>query len=117
MKFAGEKCTTPKQENGVCVPILRCKSLVELLKKVHQTPDNRDFLRSSRCGDINGGTTNVHVCCPTSEFGSDPIAQSDGLLAPLSVCGLQNENRLISGNITAIDEFPWLVQLFYTESM
>lgn len=108
---------TPKQEAGLCAPILQCKSLVEMLKDVHQTPANRDYLRSSRCGDMNGGTTNVHVCCPAAEFGSDPIAQSKGLLPPLTVCGLQNENRLIGGNITAIDEFPWLVQLLYTQSM
>lgn len=98
------------------MPMLQCKTLVDLLLTVREKPENREYLRQSRCGDIAGGASKVQVCCPIEVLGNDPISQSNGLLPATSLCGLQNDERLIGGNITRIDEYPWLVQLIYKES-
>lgn len=114
----GAKCTTPNSEDGYCVPMLQCKSLVEMLTTVGQNPQNREYLRKSRCDNTSAGAATIRVCCPIEVLGNDAISHSNGALPPLSVCGQQNnvEDRLIGGNVTSIDEFPWVAQLIYKDS-
>lgn len=98
------------------MPILQCKSLISLLPNATVNSADIGYLRDSRCGDLKGDFRKVQVCCPIDVLGKDPISQSNGLLPALNVCGLQRNNDIFAGNQTAIDDFPWTVQLIYNNS-
>lgn len=116
LSLKGTKCQTPKNENGFCVPLLQCRTLTDLLIDVRKNPDNRNYLRQSRCGSGSSGAKNVRVCCPIESLGNDAISQSNGLLPSLAVCGLQSEDKIPDDNKAKLDDYPWTVQLLSKDS-
>ncbi|XP_055550364.1 CLIP domain-containing serine protease B4-like [Wyeomyia smithii] len=120
-------CRTPINEPGLCVFVSECS----FIRRVLQKPilDNNDirYIEASRCG--------VHekkplVCCaepsggaPVEPAPSTPPAISkrvDNL--PLNVdklrllprapsCGIQYSDRIVGGERTKIDEYPWTARI------
>lgn len=64
----------------------------------------------------------MQVCCPAdkdtditarSSFSSDPETPSGKTLPEPGVCGGGFHNRIYGGNVTKIDEFPWMALIRY----
>lgn len=117
----GSRCTTPRRVSGLCTELFQCQSLFAILQSARHNPAHRELLRASHCG---GSGQNVYVCCPdvspeTNVYSNtappliDP-AEGRKLLPDRSVCGQQSAKRIVGGVPTKIDEFPWTVQLWYT---
>ncbi|XP_017767893.1 PREDICTED: serine protease easter-like [Nicrophorus vespilloides] len=129
-----ETCRTPNGETAECVPLHSCAVLHDALYDLVKVsdPSTVDFLRESQCG--GSGQDDPKVCCGTtaafqtlrteaprrpqsvdvslsSRFGDvgSPIAGRD-------VCGyMVAQDRILSGIITGIDEFPWMALLEYVK--
>ncbi|GBP27563.1 Serine protease 7 [Eumeta japonica] len=129
-----DSCVTPLGVTSECVSLYACPSL---LSAFEQRPiPNRivNFLRKSQCG-FDGSTP--RVCCgpipytrdpstqtstapppPQNNFNYDgrvdPISSEDSVPAARGQCGIDtNGDRLYGGQITDIDEFPWMCLLGY----
>lgn len=83
------------------------------------TPQIREFARKSQCGTLYN---QPWVCCALQESNDrttrspinvQPTAQSSLPKAPN--CGIDESDKIFGGEITKIDEFPWLVRLEYTK--
>lgn len=116
-----EKCTTPSGNGGKCIKIDNCSELKMRIK------DNPDLVRKSTCSFMEKTPL---VCCPD---GSDALEEtiihttmrtpayvptttpkpSNNLLPKTDSCGLYQEDRIIGGNVTGMDEFPWTVLIEY----
>ncbi|XP_050079401.1 CLIP domain-containing serine protease B4-like [Anopheles maculipalpis] len=92
----GQKCLTPVGEPGECIPFRECQPLIDIYNKPVPTPDDTRFLTESRCGMLERKTL---VCCTVSSKKSS--------LPESPHCGLQVADRVIGGQPTEIDEFPW----------
>lgn len=110
------RCVDPNNRNGVCQPIRSCDSILRLLTPP-LSPQVRDFLRRSQCKFENG---QPWVCCPDSvpnkiNTGSVTSGSGGSKLPSAPDCGIQAADRIVGGEPTAIDEFPWLVQIQYNK--
>lgn len=116
--FPDGSCSTPNRLDGVCIDLLQCPPLLELLKNINRTPMQTSFLQQSQCGK-RGNT--VLVCCryegdnrifiPTTEQKVD----NSHLLPTTRQCGISYDNRIIGGTSTNIDEYPWAALIEYTK--
>lgn len=103
-----------------CVDLENCPDLYNQLRQ-NITPQLQRLLRSLHCG-FNGESP--MICCPP-EFGAASAAPVSGsnrnsnrgdglsLLPGLSECGGQNDDRIVGGTRTDIDEHPWMALLRY----
>lgn len=107
---AKDICTT----NATCIPLENCEALYS---RFIRSRDEAflNFLRKIHCG-FEGSRT-PKVCCP-SEFQNvttytrmnfNPL----DLLPDLKVCGIQNNDRIVGGTQTELDEHPWMALLRY----
>jgi len=106
-------CYTPMNRNGLCIPLPNCPSLYQLIQKTPLYQEERTFLRQSQCGYQQG----PYVCCPeaydsTSTAGGQ---SSSNLLPAPGVCGPVSSNRIIGGEVTKINEFPWMALIEYSK--
>lgn len=126
-------CNTPNAVAGNCITIRQCMPLLSMLQEKPLRPETVDYLIRSQCG-FEG--KDPRVCCPLSfdesnqpsysrtvspteetraglERTEDPI--SNLLNNPLlpSECGKSLIPRIIGGQRTALDEFPWMALLEY----
>ncbi|XP_039443785.1 serine protease easter-like isoform X1 [Culex pipiens pallens] len=93
-----EDCTTPGGQHGTCVPVRDCSFVREIFAKVSSREDQLNVLRY-RCGTL-AGSGKVLVCCPR--------------LVSASGCGrLTLQNKIVGGEETEPNEFPWTVRLVY----
>jgi len=98
-------CRTPNNQNGICLPIQSCPSLYQLLQKDTLFPKERNFLLRSQCSSKQ----QAYVCCPDTK-NEGPLLPEPG------VCGVDsNSDRILNGQITAIDEFPWMALIEYSK--
>jgi hypothetical protein len=109
-------CYTPNNQNGLCVPLATCGSLYSLIQKVPLLPEDRSYLRASQC-DYN---QQPYVCCPDAYNTPVPTATSSGgslssLLPAPGVCGTDNTIRIFGGEVTKINEFPWMALIEYSK--
>lgn len=113
-------CSDPNNRNGLCQPIRSCDSILRLLTPP-LSPQVRDFLRRSQCKFENG---QPWVCCPDSvaapisrpgNTGSSSGGSGGSKLPSAPDCGIQAADRIVGGEPTSIDEFPWLVQIQYNK--
>ncbi|XP_068624276.1 phenoloxidase-activating enzyme-like [Battus philenor] len=109
-------CFTPDGQEGRCVGLYSCPHLTSLL----QQPTAKDvaFVQNSRCQ----GPDQYSVCCRSSAPTKGPVGRPTVCTltaAPpdprTECCGLSSSggNRIVGGNVTAIDEYPWLVIIEY----
>nr|XP_023021633.1 serine protease 7-like [Leptinotarsa decemlineata] len=124
----GRSCRTPNGQSATCTSIYNC----EILLNVIQTRDEVQlkFLRKSQCGY----DSDPLVCCGThanyaktqSTIEGRRLIGSGGqrntqftrnsLIPSRASCGFQETNKIFDGVDTALDEFPWMVLLQYTNS-
>ena len=118
-------CRTPRGEVGECLNLkTSCPELLNLLTAMPRKPEDIEYLRRSQCGFVNSDPL---VCCPVRQW-EQPTVQptrppvtipdNTGNVNPSSRllpedCGKDLSNRIVGGNITDIDEFPWMVLLEY----
>lgn len=124
--YLKNECSTPNNENGVCMDIKHCKKLRELLENQRHIPSVMAFLKKSFCGHESGITK---VCCPLENAfsgESKPIKEStDGnikthkpsKLPSKETCGHNNpiSNRIFGGVQSILGTWPWMVALGYQE--
>ncbi|XP_053667533.1 CLIP domain-containing serine protease B4-like [Anopheles marshallii] len=102
----GQSCVNPGGKPGTCIPFRECPPLLAIYRKPITTPDESRFLANSRCGEIDRRTL---VCCETADFSDTTIT---GLpVAPR--CGIQLSDRIVGGQITELEEFPWSALIQY----
>ncbi|XP_060648956.1 serine protease 7 [Drosophila nasuta] len=138
---AQQNCVNPNRNSGYCLSIYDCPSLIDLVQQILLTSNERMFLRDSQCE--NGFGRKPYVCCtrdknyasvatttptpatttttartviqpsPTSANGDR--GQGESLLPRPPACGPNSFlDRIYNGNDTALDEFPWMALLEYT---
>lgn len=122
------RCTNPNRRSGFCTSIYDCPSLLGVISRKPLPESNRQFLLASQC---TGGTgAQPHVCCnedtgfststtprTITTTRSSRIFPSNGrgneLPSPPS-CGRETTgNKIYGGNVTELDEFPWMALLIY----
>lgn len=129
------RCFTPRQERGECIYFKSCGSLWQLFNKRPALPQDRLYISLSQCGFRDGQPL---VCCtdapaqqapqptqppfqpvqpqPVNPGPAPPPNQIHSTLLPKpGDCGVDAENRIYGGNVTAIDEYPWMVLLQYSK--
>lgn len=109
------RCFTPEGNVGTCMGLHSCPNLLNLLKKPIAKED-LIFLQTSRCE----GPDPYSVCCgPKTERAMGPSNACKPSVAPADprteCCGLDSAsgNRIFGGNVTAIDQYPWLAIIEY----
>ncbi|XP_073814916.1 serine protease ea-like [Musca autumnalis] len=113
-------CRNPNQETGICVQIIECDYLLNILNS-NLTDENRKFLKESQCGQDGtqeSAAKKILVCCPerfrhnrTANSIQDPVPGNK--LPEPGDCGKILSNRILGGNVTEIDEFPWMALIQY----
>uniref|UniRef100_A0A4Y0BFJ7 CLIP domain-containing serine protease n=1 Tax=Anopheles funestus TaxID=62324 RepID=A0A4Y0BFJ7_ANOFN len=101
----GESCVNPLGEPGKCILFRECKPTVDIYNKPINTHEDTEFLMQSRCGVLQRKTL---VCCATS-------SQRSSLPEPLN-CGTQLSDRVVGGQPTQINEFPWTALIEFQKS-
>lgn len=113
----GHECITPNATAGVCVERKYCRIGSEFFDST--IPDNYVYQRQSQCGY---SIKESIVCCPKNNtFGlfhtQLPTGNKPGTYSKLPEppnCGTGiDADRIIGGDMTAIDEFPWMALLEY----
>uniref|UniRef100_A0A3F2YTX9 CLIP domain-containing serine protease n=1 Tax=Anopheles christyi TaxID=43041 RepID=A0A3F2YTX9_9DIPT len=105
-----DACQTPDGKAGTCVYIKSCLSIRNLLlQKEKITQEDRSFVMKSNCGQQG---RSVLVCCPlvrklTGRFDA-PVE-----LPPPGDCGKMQMDRIVGGEIAALDAYPWLARIQY----
>lgn len=105
---------------GDCIYLKSCASLFEIAKKRPVSHEERLFLSLSQCGLRDGQPL---VCCretasppPTAPPVTQPPPASRNPLLPRPPdCGIDLTDRIYGGNITKVDEYPWMVLLQYSK--
>ncbi|CAD6992754.1 unnamed protein product [Ceratitis capitata] len=131
-------CKTPNGKPGTCILLQQCKKLYSLVMTQQPLHDvNRIYLTQSQCGYLYG---KVLICCPnqnpipsTTAMPSltKPTQSRLGLKKSILIdktsmektktkklprsgqCGQMSSGRIYGGNVTEIDEFPWLALIGY----
>lgn len=125
------KCATPNSTEGQCIHLDDCPLLLNMSNTDPLTTDIITYLRRSQCGYTELAPS---VCCPVSSKYmpftlptkhinrthvvtlEDRFKPDEGLPG-LDICGKQTfENKIFDGQITGIDEFPWMALLEYKKS-
>uniref|UniRef100_A0A1A9W7B6 CLIP domain-containing serine protease n=1 Tax=Glossina brevipalpis TaxID=37001 RepID=A0A1A9W7B6_9MUSC len=134
-----DSCELPSYESGVCVPSKQCKFITDLYEKyVDRIPSHYiDYIIRSRCSK---DTEPVRICCKPeqviallepvetvlldttakfvedTDYNRDYVSQLNtkglNILNSLN-CGDSNTNRVLGGEETNLNEFPWMALLRY----
>lgn len=116
-------CISPDGKAGRCIGLRQCPQLLTLLQTVPLTSENVNFLKQSGCG-FDGNEP--RVCCTETQDRRNPEPSrvdatndtnvqydfSNNPLLPTD-CGRDSSERIIGGERTDIDEFPWMALLTY----
>ncbi|XP_013102919.1 serine protease easter isoform X2 [Stomoxys calcitrans] len=106
-----QPCLSSKKTMGTCINIAQCPPLLSLLTNPLRTPEDTQFLQQNLC---HREGSNAYVCC-VLESGSRFYVSGESLLPTIRECGKSFDNRIYSGNVTKIDEYPWLALIEYTK--
>ncbi|XP_059055590.1 phenoloxidase-activating enzyme 1-like [Achroia grisella] len=132
--FASSSCVTPLGVPSQCISLYDCPQLLAAFELRPLPSSVVRFLKQSQCG-FEGYTP--RVCCGplgardetstttqrqrlTTESNSntvDPVYDEDSTPEPRNTCGVDNNgDRIYGGQITDLDEFPWMALLGYRTS-
>lgn len=107
------RCTTPENTQANCLYITHCQRLYDILVSNPLTQENRSYLQRSQCGFRDRLPL---VCCgDTPNIQPTPAPAQNGLLPLPGVCGGGTSDRIIGGERTKIDEYPWMALLEYSK--
>ncbi|KAL9893732.1 serine protease grass-like isoform 1-T1 [Glossina fuscipes fuscipes] len=136
---AEESCQLPSYEQGVCVPFNQCKFITDLFEKYQdRIPSHHiSYITRSKCSK---DTEPIRICCKPEEveqvaalvepallktvgkfvedtdYNRDFVSQlnTEGLnILNNLTCGDSNSNRVLGGEETNLNEFPWMALLRY----
>ncbi|CAH0715054.1 unnamed protein product, partial [Brenthis ino] len=109
------RCFTPDGNEGTCVDLYTCPTLTNLLKQPVDK-ESKSYVQNSRCE----GPAKYNVCCgPPRNPNVGTMRNCNPTAAPpdprTECCGLDSSsgNKIFGGNVTAIDQYPWLTILEY----
>ncbi|XP_017890039.2 uncharacterized protein LOC108630945 [Ceratina calcarata] len=135
-------CVTPNRAPGLCIGIRNCPQLLNALQARPLQPKVVDFLRESQCGfegsdprvccpfqsgggdgyeNRDGGTDSFNPFFQQQDFGGNngnannanlQYDLSNNPLLPTD-CGKDLSQRIVGGERTELDEFPWMALLEY----
>lgn len=120
-----QTCNNPDNAQGTCMKLAECASLQPLLNLPRPLPQNvLDYLRRSTCQ----GPDRYSVCCsnqppsvgrvtptPVPDVATKrPHPLIDSILPSKSQCGQEvSVNRIVGGEVTGIDQYPWMALIEY----
>uniref|UniRef100_A0A348G5Y4 CLIP domain-containing serine protease n=1 Tax=Odontomachus monticola TaxID=613454 RepID=A0A348G5Y4_ODOMO len=115
-----DTCQNPQGQQGICINIRKCSSLLNLLQSNPQDPQVGNYLRSSVCG-YEG--IDPLVCCPRDGGTGEDVDRGSrqeivttqyGPLYPPE-CGYSNVTlrRIVGGEPALLGAWPWLTALGY----
>ncbi|XP_018332507.1 CLIP domain-containing serine protease 2 [Agrilus planipennis] len=122
-----ENCITPKGERGQCVTIKNCPQLLRILSYVPIRAEDANLLRDSNCGfqgidpKVCCSLTNEQITTPPPatriplNTGEKLTGYHSSLLPSTEICGVSSAERILGGEETELDEFPWMALLQYTK--
>lgn len=115
------ECTTPNGESAQCISIRDCAVLRSVLS--NRIPEVERFLRASQCQHPQSSRRNPYVCCgSTASYntggGNTRLGAVDANVLPTGDdCGYQKAaDRILGGNRTTLEEFPWTAILQYRKN-
>lgn len=116
-----DECTTPDGSFGDCVPIKECKTIIDFIEKSAKplSESVKKKLSSYRC---KTDTDDVNVCCPYSpikieEEGPPDVSNHRNINLLPQDCGYQpSDFKIVNGQNTLLNEFPWMALLKYNTS-
>lgn len=112
-----DECTTPDLKKGTCKDVYECPALLQMMNQKKPLPEYiKKFLRDSTCR----GTGHVNVCCENN----DPALPKVDTKPPIrnvnvedllpKECGVVgDQDRILGGNETGIDQYPWMALVEY----
>lgn len=127
LQSSAQDCSTSRRESGTCIGIRQCPKMLNILQQRPLSSEDLQYLQQSQCSFERN---NPIVCCPLEspsvvtsrppniggEVGGNPGSPNFNLRShPLlpSNCGEETSERIVGGERTDIDEFPWTVLLEY----
>ncbi|XP_045495182.1 phenoloxidase-activating enzyme 1-like [Colias croceus] len=124
-----QSCRTPLGSQSNCISLYDCPQLLSAFQQRPLLNNVVIFLKQSQCG-FDGYTPKV--CCGPLPPQTNPSqttsrprpaqvpdgtvdgsVQEDSYPAPRGSCGIDNGDRIFGGQITDLDEFPWMSLLGY----
>lgn len=124
----GQDCVTSRREPGNCIGIRQCPQMISILQRRPLQEEDLQYLQKSQCSFERN---NPIICCPTFNPPTSrppvtprtPATNENGNSNPNinlrshpllpSDCGIDTEERIVGGEATDIDEFPWMALLEY----
>lgn len=97
-----DQCTNPAGQSGRCIYFRECDPLLKIYSKPIISPDESQFVENSRCGMT--ADRKPLVCCAVS---IDAGPRSQYSLPKPPNCGVDFQDRIVGGQRTGLDEFPW----------
>ncbi|XP_055609289.1 CLIP domain-containing serine protease B4-like [Uranotaenia lowii] len=103
-----EPCVDPNGQSGSCVFLRECPAFVAIFSQGVVSPDQTEFVQSSRCGSSGGKPL---LCCAGINV-ANRVSGSSALPKPPN-CGIDLADRIVGGQPTALDEYPWATLINY----
>ncbi|KAF5305584.1 hypothetical protein FQA39_LY01675 [Lamprigera yunnana] len=105
----GDKCVTPNGELATCLPLPSCNHILQSLLTLSSSAV--EFAQLSKCENDKESL----ICCGNAtSFEIKGDFSETTLLPNRSVCGSDTTtNRIYNGQLTDLDEFPWMALLGY----
>ncbi|NP_001155077.1 serine protease 16 precursor [Nasonia vitripennis] len=118
-------CRNPNNEIGECINLKQCPPLIAILTAQPRDPAGIQFLQRSQCGFE--GRDPMVCCVQGSATRTTPGGNNGAFTSPVTErtpqvpssnllptdCGRDLSNRIVGGNATELDEFPWMALLEY----
>lgn len=104
-----DNCADGAGARGICVPLKTCDPISALLRRGGFTSDEREYLVKSNCGMHEDGRM---VCCPLPKMLKARFS-APATLPPIGVCGKDVGDRIVGGEISQLDDHPWLARIQY----
>ncbi|XP_055539362.1 phenoloxidase-activating factor 3-like [Wyeomyia smithii] len=118
-----KSCETEDYEDGVCIPFDRCEAFQDARNKASLSAGQRDAIEREQSKCLDDDRVGL-ICCkrkprpiiPRSYEDTKPSVNGQVRLLPdSSVCGLDSADRIYYGNVTNLDQFPWLALIKYID--
>lgn len=105
-----DNCLDGAGVRGICTPLRSCDPISALLRRGGFTKDEREYLLKADCGMTN--EDGRMVCCPLPRLLKARFS-APATLPPVGVCGKATSDRIVGGEITQLDDYPWLARIQY----
>lgn len=102
-----DPCINPVGQSGQCIYFRECDPIMRIYNKSIVTSDETKFVTRSQCGSTPD--KRLLVCCTV-------IRRLEKVALPKPPhCGIDFSDRIIGGQRTALDEFPWAALIEYSK--